>query len=75
MPNFSSDTLRLCEMREMGAMDYASGIDHARNEGGYEKAVEIAERLLRRNTPIVYVVEDTGLDEEFVIKLQSEINV
>jgi predicted transposase YdaD len=38
-----------------------------------DKAVEIAKNMLRRGTSIEIIMEDTGLDEGTVHKLQSEV--
>ena len=76
MAFLSSDpeTLRMYELREMGEMDYASGVSHAKREGRQDAMIEVARKLLKRKTPVIYVVEDTGLDEAFVNKLQSEVD-
>ena len=39
-----------------------------------DKAIEIARKMLRRNTPIGIVAEDTGLDESIIRQLQAEPN-
>ena len=38
------------------------------------KAFEFANKLLKRNTPIEIIVEDTGLDESTIKQLQAEMN-
>ena len=76
------DTLRLYEMREMGAMDYASGVEHARNEGWHEGRHEgrheamndIAKKLLELNTPITTISFSTGLDEMAINKIMKDLN-
>ena len=72
------DALRMSEMRDMALSDYANDKNPAwregKIEGEHKKAVEIAKKLLNRNTPIDFVVEDTGLNESEVKQLQAELD-
>jgi len=45
-----------------------------RSQAEYDKAIEIAKKMLKRSTPIEIIVEDTNLDEATVYQLQMEIN-
>ena len=71
------DSLRLYERREMGLMDYASGVHHARKEGKEEGRqgafIEMTKNLLRANVDIKIISVSTGLDEDIIQKLQEEL--
>jgi len=45
------------------------------NDGEKKKAVKIAEKLLKRGTPIEIVAEDTELSVERVTEIAKKINV
>jgi predicted transposase/invertase (TIGR01784 family) len=73
LKELSSDerTRMLYEEREKARRDIASMMDGAKLEGKREKAVEIAQRLLKRNRPFEEIIEDTGLSRDEVEALQK----
>ena len=40
------------------------GRKEGRKEGELKKAIEIAKKMLKRGTPLQYIIEDTGLTED-----------
>jgi predicted transposase/invertase (TIGR01784 family) len=57
--------------REIGEMDYWSGLESARVEGIAEAKFEIARKMKARGYPLEEIVEDTGLTQELIEKLQQ----
>ena len=56
-------------LREKAQPDEAQALYHAKLEGAFERNIEIARKLLKRNRPIDEIVEDTGLTYEEVQNL------
>ena len=57
-------------LREKARHDEAQALYHARLEGAFERNIEIARKLLKRNRPIDEIVEDTGLTREEIENLK-----
>jgi predicted transposase/invertase (TIGR01784 family) len=62
------------ELREKGLLDYRSGLYNERQQGMNEKAIAIATKMLKRNTPITHIIEDTELDEATILNLQATLS-
>ena len=60
------EVLRMTNLGEMLVMD-------AVMDAVMDERTEFAKKLLKRNTPIEIVVEDTGLDENTVLRIQAEL--
>ena len=50
----------------------AEGLREGIEKGEEQKAINIAKNMLKRGTPIEYILEDTGLDINTIKKLQNE---
>jgi predicted transposase/invertase (TIGR01784 family) len=61
------------EAREKALRDDKARINHARSEGKDEGKREIAQKMLRRGTPVEYIVEDTGLSLAEINSLQAQM--
>jgi len=57
---------KLKELVDMGVINEMIATD---------KAIEIAKKMLKRNTPVEIVIEDTGLDEDTVLDLQANLSI
>ena len=62
--------LEVVKMTDLGARLSAMLV----KDISYENAIEFAKKLLKRNTPIEIIMEDTGLDESTIERLQAEMN-
>ena len=58
--------LEVLIMTDLGAM-LVMDVEH-------KKSIEFAKKLLKRNTPIEIIMEDTNLDQSTILSLQEEIN-
>jgi len=56
------------------AVNVLSLAERYRSQAEYDKAIEIAKKMLMRNTPVEIVVEDTALDGATVNQLREEIS-
>jgi predicted transposase/invertase (TIGR01784 family) len=67
------EALRAYQMREMALSDWASGINHAREEGmekgKHEVAWEIAAKMKKSGVSVVQIAEYTGLSIDDIAKL------
>ncbi|GHU01035.1 transposase [Spirochaetia bacterium] len=63
------EALRAYEMRQMALSDWTTANNHARREGGEEKAAEIAQKLKAIGISISQIVQFTGLTEDQIRKL------
>ena len=61
--------LEVLRMTDLGAMLVMDAVKDAE----YNKDIEYAKKLLKRNTPIKIVIEDTSLDEPTIRRLQAEL--
>jgi len=69
--------LKLKEVLNMsiiGKMIWDEGMEKGMEKGIREGAINIAKKMLKRGTPIEIVMEDTGLDEAIISKLQEELH-
>ena len=72
-------TRKIYEDREKARRDMASRLAGAKREGKiegkkegeYNKAIEFARKLLKRNRPIEEIIEDTGLTHEEIESLKT----
>jgi len=64
---------RVSEMNTIRETSYNEGIDEGIKKGIKEGIKEVAKNMLKRGTPIEYVVEDTGLDESTVIEIKAKL--
>ena len=62
----SKKILEVLRMTDLGAMLVGDALR--------ERDIEFAKKLLKRNTPIEIIMEDTGLDEFTIERLQAEMN-
>ena len=62
------------ESRQLAIMDYNTGIYNAEVKGKIQEKLEIAKKLLKRNTPIEEIIEITELTEEQILELQNGTN-
>jgi len=60
-------------LREKARHGEASALRTAKMEGREEKAIEIAQRLLKRSRPVDEIMEDTGLTYEEIEKLRTSL--
>lgn len=67
---FNRTELELYEDSVKVYRDLKNVIDTAKDDGGKEKALEIARNLLNAGLPLDFVAENTGLSEEEVAALQ-----
>jgi len=51
---------------------FNKGLEQGIEQGEEQKAINIAKNMLKRGTPIEYILEDTGLDINIIKKLQNE---
>ena len=67
---------RLAELREDWAMDYESGISYAKNEGikegGKQKQIEIAKKLLKMKMPLEEIMEITELTQQEINDIEVQ---
>jgi predicted transposase/invertase (TIGR01784 family) len=64
-----SDMLRLYEMREMGLMDYTSGMNNATRKGFRQAQINYVLKLSQKNKSVAEIVELTDLPEEEVNRI------
>jgi len=64
-------TRMLYEEREKARRDIVSMLSGAEKRGSNERALIIAQRLLKRNKPIDEIIEDTGLAREEIEALKK----
>ena len=69
---FISDFASLKKIKEL--MSVGIIFEMMRDDAKKEGKIEVATNMLKRKTPVEVVMEDTGLDESTVIKLQEELN-
>ena len=72
---FISDFATLKKIKELMSVGVIFEMmrDDGKVEGKIEGKIEVAKNMLKRKTPVEVVIEDTGLDESTVIKLQNEM--
>ncbi|MDR1444601.1 MAG: Rpn family recombination-promoting nuclease/putative transposase [Treponema sp.] len=56
------EALREIRLREMALSDWTSGVNHAKREGGKEKALEIATNLKKMGISVDQITQATGLN-------------
>lgn len=62
--NLAPETRRLYELREKQIRDELTRMDGAKEEGEYQKAMDIAKRLLDKGVSADEIAEVTGLSQE-----------
>lgn len=67
------DFLHQVHLREIALSDFTSAINDAKDEGEEKAKTTIAKNMLRRETPIQYIIEDTGLTESKIIEIQKTL--
>lgn len=70
---FIKDPAMLQRLKE--AINMTAIGEMIRDEGAIQRAIEIAQKMLRRGTSIEIVMEDTGLDEVTVRGLQEKLGM
>ena len=65
------EVLRLYNMREMGQIDYNSGMREAKVEGKIERNIEIAQNMIADGEPIEKIIRYTGLTKKSIENLKA----
>jgi predicted transposase/invertase (TIGR01784 family) len=63
------EALRAYQMRQMALADWTNGLNHAREEGEQNKAIEVARNFKKMGISIEQIAQGTGLSVEDIAKL------